>query len=128
VQNLVTPPGVFAGPVLVVVVYEDTEDSNGAHEPLGDAVGLGRANRRANDFNPTLEDLVKTLGDFLIAIANRTLRGFRALRQSPRQLPRLLDDLGRLRIRRAPGHVHTPATQLDEESEVESLPARPTRP
>jgi hypothetical protein len=121
------------------MVHEDSEDplkvrlvqdqqpvealrAGGAHEPLGDAVGLGRTKRRTNDLNPAAaEHLVKAFGEFLIAIANQKLQGFRALRQSPRQLARLLDDPGRARIRRAPDHMHTPATQRDEEEDVESL-------
>ena len=62
----------------VVMVHEDTENplkvrlvqnqqpvetfrADGAHEPLSDALGLGRAKRRANDLNPAAaEHLVNT--------------------------------------------------------------------
>src|SRR2546427_6605892 len=45
------------------------------------------------------------------AITNQKLDGFRALRDGPRQLPPLLEDAGRTRVRRAPDHVHAAATQ-----------------
>ena len=90
------------GPVPVVVVHEHIENplkvllvqnqqpvetfrADSAHEPLGHAVGLRRAKRRANDLDPvTPEHLVKSLGEFLVPIANQEAQGFRALRQRSR--------------------------------------------
>jgi hypothetical protein len=91
-------------------------------ESLGDAVGLRRAKRRPNDLHPlTSEHLVKRIREFLIPIANQKAQRFRALGHGPRQLPRLLNDSWTVRIRRARGHMHPAATQLDEEEDVEAL-------
>src|SRR5207247_11198056 len=54
-------------------------------------------------------------------IANQKLDTFRTLHQGPRQLPRLLGDPGRRRIRCAAGQMHTTAAQLDEKENVEPL-------
>jgi hypothetical protein len=72
--------------------------------------------------SPSLRNkLVKPIGEFLIPIANQKPHRFRALGQGPRQLPGLLDDPWCTRVRRATGHMHTPAAQLDEEEDVEPL-------
>jgi len=86
-------------PVPVVVVDEHCENplkvpvvqnqqpvetfrADGAHEPLGDSVGLWRAKRRTNDLNPLAsEHLIKPIGEFLIPIANQKPQRFRALGQ-----------------------------------------------
>ena len=102
------------------------EGQSCAHEPLGNPVGLWRAKRRTNDLNPvTAEHVVKTVGEFVVPIANQKSDRFRALRQGPRQLPSLLDDPWRVRIRCATGHTHTAAAQLDEEEDIE--PSQPDR-
>ena len=126
-------------PVLVVVIHEPVKDplevplvqdqqpvetfrAGGAYEPLGTRVGLWRAERRANDVNPVAsEHVIKTLGEFLIPIANQKPYRLRALRQRPRQLASLLDDPWRARIGRATRQMHTTATQLNEEEDVQSL-------
>jgi len=126
-------------PVPVVVIDEDLKNplkvllvqdqqpietlrTSCAHEPLGNPIRLWRAKRSTNDFNVVAsEDVVKTRGEFLIPITNQESDWFRALRQGPRQLPGLLNDPRRARIGRATGQMHTPAAQLDEEEDIESL-------
>jgi hypothetical protein len=50
----------------------ETFRAGGAHEPLGNPAGLWRAKRRTNDLNPVAsEHVVKTVGEFLIPIANQ---------------------------------------------------------
>src|SRR5262249_33749892 len=94
--------------------------ADGAHESLGDPVGLGRAKRRPNDLNPLAsEHRVKPVGEFLIAIANQKPHRFRALRHGPGQLPRLLTDPWRVGVRRATGHLHAAAAQFDDKEDVE---------
>src|SRR5262249_9903254 len=114
----------FKGPLEVRLVQHQqpvkTFRADGAHESLCDPVGLGRAKRRTNDLNPlTSEHLVKPVGEFLIAIANQKPHRFRALGHGPGQLPSLLNDPWRVRIRRATGHMHAAAAQLDEKEDVE---------
>jgi len=85
----------------------ETFRAGGAHEPFGNTVGLWPAVRRANELNPVASEYVdKTLGEFLIQVANQKPHRFRAPRQGPRQLPSLLDDSWRGRMRRATGHMH----------------------
>ena len=110
--------------VLVVQNQQPVETfrADGAHESLGDSVGLWRAKWRPNDLSPLAsEHLIKLIGEFLIPIANQKPQRFRALGQSPRQLTRLLDDPRGTRVRRATGHMHTAAAQFDEEEHVEAL-------
>jgi hypothetical protein len=95
---------------------------DGAHESLGDSVGLWRPKSRTNDLSPLAsERLIKLIGEFLIPIANQKPQRFRALGQTPRQLTRLLNDPRCTRVRRATGRMHTAAAQLDEEEHVEAL-------
>src|SRR4026209_1795324 len=63
------------------------------------------------------EHVVKTISKFLIPIANQKSHRLRTLYQRPGQLPRLLKHPGRVRIRRATGHMHTAAAQLDKEED-----------
>ena len=70
----------FKGSLEVLLVQNqqpvETLRADGAHESLGDTVGLGRAKRRTNDLNPLAsEHLVKPVGEFLIAIANQNRTG-----------------------------------------------------
>ena len=116
----------FKGPLEVLLVQNqqlvETFRADGAHESLGDTVGLGRAKRRTNNLNPLAsEHLVKPVGEFLIAIANQKPHRFRALGHGSGQLPRLLNDPWRVGIRRATGHLHAAAAQLDEKEDVEPL-------
>jgi hypothetical protein len=85
-------------PVAVVVGHKDGEDSlevllvpdqqpietlraDGAHEPLGNSVCLRGAKRRADDLNPTAsKHLIKTGGEFLVAVANEEAEGIRTVR------------------------------------------------
>jgi hypothetical protein len=100
----------------------ETFRADGAHEPLGDPVGLGRTKRRPNDLNSVAaEHVIETIRELLIPIANQKPHRFRALGQGPRQLPSLLNDPCRARIRRATGDMHRTAAQLDEEEDVEPL-------
>ena len=69
--------------------------------------------------------LVLVVDGKMLPIANQESHRFRVLRQGPRQLPGLLDDPWRARIRRATRQMHTTATQLDEEEHVE--PFQPDR-
>jgi hypothetical protein len=88
-------------PVPVVVIDEHLKDSlkvllvqnqepvetfraGGAHEPLGNRIRLWRAARRPNDLHAVAsEDVVKTIGEFLIPIANQKPHRLRAFRQGP---------------------------------------------
>src|SRR5262245_50093915 len=80
------------------------------------------AKRRSDDLNPHgSKHLVKYVGELLIPITNQKPYRLCALCQRPRQLSCLLDDPWRARIRRAPGHVHATASQLDEKEDVDSL-------
>ena len=54
--------------------------ADGAHEALGDAVGLRRTKRRANDLNSVAsEHVIKTIRQFPIPIADQKSRRFRVL-------------------------------------------------
>ena len=88
------------GPVLVVMGHEhikntlkvllvqnqhpvETFRAGRAHKPLGHAVGLRRAKRRANDLDPVgSKHFVKSVGEFLVPIANQETDVFGALRQA----------------------------------------------
>jgi hypothetical protein len=125
--------------VPIVVIHEHPDDplevllvqnqqpvervrTGGAHEPLGNPIGLWRAKRRTNDLNPVAsEHVVTTVGEFLIPNANQKPHRFGAVRQRPRQVTSLLDNPWRGRIRGAPGHVHPTAAQVDDEGDVEPL-------
>jgi len=126
------------GPVPVVIVHEDVESSlnvllvqnqqpveafraDGAHEPLGHAIGLRRAKRRADDLNSvTAEHFVKMLGEFLIAIANQKFHG-------SAHSDKVHDSCRACRMTRGAlalgvhATMHTAAPQLNEEEDVESL-------
>jgi len=126
-------------PVAVVVVDEDVEEplevllvqdqqpvetlrANGAHEPFRHPVRPRGAKRRANDLNPLAsEHPVKVVGEFLVPVANEEAEGVRRCRQCPRQLPRLLGDPRRARIRRTSRDMHAAAAQFDEEEDVQPL-------
>ena len=76
-------------PVPVVVIHEHRKEpfemrliqgeepveafgADRAHKPFGDSVGLRRAKRCPHDFHPVAsEDLIKRLGELLIAIPNQ---------------------------------------------------------
>ena len=123
-------------PMSVVMIHEHGEDSlkmlliqnqqpvetfraGGAHKPLGHGVRLRCAKRRPNDFNPVAsKHLVKLIGEFLIPIANQKPDPFLAVRHGPCQLPSLLDDPWRARIRRAASEMHAAVAQFDEEQNV----------
>ena len=88
-------------PVPVVMIDEHLKDSlkvllvqnqkpvetfraGGPHEPLGNTIRLWRATRRPNDLRAVAsEDVVKTIGEFLIPIANQKPDRLRAFRQGP---------------------------------------------
>ena len=54
----------------------ETLRADGAHESLGDPVGLWRATGRPHDLNALAsEHVVKTIGKFLIPITNRNRIG-----------------------------------------------------
>jgi len=79
------------------------------------------AEQRTSDVNPlTPNTWSKPIGEFLIAIANQKPQRFRALGHDPRQLPNLLNDPWRVRIRRTTG-LRTAAARLDEKKDVEPL-------
>ena len=100
----------------------ETLRADGAHKSLGGPVGLWRATWRPHDLYALgSEHVVKTISKFLIPIANQKSHRLRTLCQDPGQLPRLLNDPGRVRIRRATGHMHTAAAQLDEEEHGQPL-------
>ena len=66
----------FKDPLKVLLVQNqqpvETFRPDGAHESLGDSVGLWRAKRCTNDLNPfASEHVVKSIGEFLIPIANQ---------------------------------------------------------
>ena len=121
--------------VFVVMVHEDVENAfkmpvvqdqqpiqaNGAHEPLRHTVRLRRAKRRANDLEPmAAKQLFKTVGEFLVSVANQEAERLWALCQRPRQVPGLLGHPRRTRIRRAAREVHTAARNLIEAFRVMS--------
>jgi hypothetical protein len=100
----------------------ETFRPRGAHEPLRDTVGLRGAKRRANDLDPaTPKHLVKSVGEFLVSIANQEPNGYRAVHQSPGQLACALHDPRRTEIRGASGQAQPTAAQLNEEERVEPL-------
>jgi len=83
---------------------------------------LWRAKRRPHDLNSLAsEHVVKPIGKFLIPIANQKPHRLRTLCPGPGQLPRLLNDPWRVRIRRATGHCTRRSPKLDEEEDVEAL-------
>ncbi len=62
--------------------------ANGAHEPLCDPVRLRGAKRRAKDLDSIAsQHLVKTLGEFLVSVANQEAERLWAFCQRPRQVP-----------------------------------------
>ena len=62
----------------------ETFSAGGAHESLGTSVAGWRTKRRANDLNPVdPKQVIKTVSEFLIPIANHKPHRFRALRQRP---------------------------------------------
>jgi hypothetical protein len=67
---------------LEMLAVEDQEPiqtlrANRPHKPFRDTVGLRSAKRRANDLYPIApEDLVETLGELLISIANQEAERF----------------------------------------------------
>ena len=75
-----------ANDLLEMLAVEDQEPiqtlrADCPHEPFRDTVCLGRAKRRANDlYSIALEDVVKTLGELLISIANQETERVLALR------------------------------------------------
>ena len=89
------------GPVPVVVIDEDLKNplkmllvqdqqpietlrTGCAHEPLGHPIRLWRLKRGTNDLNVVAsEDVVKTIGEFVIPIANQKPHRLRAFRQGP---------------------------------------------
>jgi hypothetical protein len=97
-------------PVPVVVINERPKDplkvrlvqdkepvealpTGGAHKPLGNRVGLGRAKRCPNDRNRSLRKTSSNRSvNFLIPITNQKPDRFRTVRQRPRHVPRLLAD------------------------------------
>ena len=86
------------GPMTVVVINEDAQNmvkmrlvehqepietlgANRPHESLRDAVGLRRTKWRTNDLDPIAsKHLVKTVGEFQVAVANQEPDAFRAPR------------------------------------------------
>ena len=127
------------GSVLVVVGHEHLENARKvllahnqhpvqtfragcAHKTLGHAVGLRDAKRCADDLDPVAsKHLVKSVGEFLVPIANQETDVFGAIPQGPRHLPGVLRHPRRARIRRASGQMHPAAAQLDEEQHLEPL-------
>ena len=64
---------------------------NSPHEPFRDPIRLRRLNRRSNDTHVLgLEHRVKAACELAIAIANQKPNRLLPLKESPRDLPRLL--------------------------------------
>ena len=132
-------------PMAVVMVDEDANDllemlavedqepiqtlrANRSHEPFRDAVRLRRAKRRANDLEPTAsEHVVKTVGEFLVPVANQEAERLWAFGQPPCQLTGLLCYPRRNRIRRAARDVHTVALSSSMKNSTYSRCSRSSR-
>ena len=81
-----------------------------------------RLNRRSNDTHVLgLEHRVKAACELAIAIANQKPNRLLPLKESPRDLPRLLRDPGFVRFRRADRGYHPSAGQGQEEQHVQTL-------
>ena len=100
----------------------ETLGTNSAHESLCHTIRLRGAKRGANDLDARAsKHLVKTVGELLVPVANQEAELLGAFSQHPSQLPGLLCDPWRGRIRRAAREMDAAAAQFDEEEDVQAL-------
>src|SRR5205814_35592 len=131
-QRAVRPVAIVVGDeasqdVLEMLFVQDQQPvetlrANGAHEALRHAVRLRRPERRTNNLVPNAAKyFVETGRELLVPVANQIPEPLWAVAQAPRQLAGLLGHPLRARPRRAAGQMHAPATQLDEEEDIQPL-------
>jgi hypothetical protein len=124
---LVTPPGRTReqGSPIDCDAGHEPRPTPATPRPLDVSGGRrGPALDVAGDRCSASKHVVKTVGEFLVRVANQEAERFSAFCQSPRQLPGRLGDPRRGRIRRAARDVHTATAQFDEKGQGPSVRRR----
>ena len=100
----------------------ETLRASGPHESLRDRVRLGCSNRRANDSDAlAAKHRVETARKLVITIPDEKANRFRALRERPSDLTRLLRHPRTVWMGRAASQVPAPTAEFDEKEHIEPL-------
>ena len=99
-----------------------TLGSHGSNPALRNGIRIWRLRRRENAFHAcAAENSIKRVRELALPIVNEQPRAWLTVFQIPHKLSGLLCYPTAVRIRRAPGKMDTPASQLDEEEHIDSL-------
>ena len=96
--------------------------ADGANPALGDGVGVGGLDRRADDLGAELvPDVVEGSGELAVAVVDQESDDSGIVFEGDEEVTGLLGNLRTGGVGGDAGEVHTPGVQLDEEQHVQPL-------